>query len=203
MLKKSYIKNNREVIDRYEKLYEEKIDIEYLKQKLREGYFKSEDIESLAYFRVFIDGCMLLFNNEKTENNNLIIQLAKEYKEIFSGNLSNSILKNERKKYKDFIFNEYLPYLKQTFSNDADVKELLNNFKKDTHKFIYLTKGNNNKEIRSKLENIRNSIAHMQYEGNYDNNVKMMKTLSIKNIDEGELRIEGIVLERKKGYIPL
>ncbi len=83
MLKKSYIKNNREVIDRYEKLYEEKIDIEYLKQKLREGYFKNEDVESLAYFRVFIDGCMLLFNNEKTENNNLIIQLAKEYKEIF------------------------------------------------------------------------------------------------------------------------
>ena len=195
MLKKSYIKNNREVIDRYEKLYEEKIDIEYLKQKLREGYFKNEDVESLAYFRVFIDGCMLLFNNEKTENNNLIIQLAKEYKEIFSGNLSNSILKNERKKYKDFIFNKYLQYLNSTSSNDADVKELVNNFKKDTHKFIYLTKGNNNKEIRSKLENIRNSIAHMQYEGNYDNNVKIMKTLSIKNIDGGKLKIEGVVLE--------
>lgn len=195
MLKKSYIKNNREVIDRYEKLYEEKIDIEYLKQKLREGYFKNEDVESLAYFRVFIDGCMLLFNNEKTENNNLIIQLAKEYKEIFSGNLSNSILKNERKKYKDFIFNKYLQYLNSTSSNDADVKELVNNFKKDTHKFIYLTKGNNDKEIRSKLENIRNSIAHMQYEGNYDNNVKIMKTLSIKNIDGGKLKIEGVVLE--------
>ena len=35
----------------------------------------------------------------------------------------------------------------------------------------------------------------MQYEGNYDNNVKIMKTLSIKNIDGDKLKIEGIVLE--------
>lgn len=61
----NYLNNNLVLIKEYQKLYKGKIDIDSLIAKFREDELILHNSFDYGRFRVFIDSCLLLLNNEK------------------------------------------------------------------------------------------------------------------------------------------
>lgn len=61
---KEYFLNNKKMIELYENLYENEININDIKDKLLTGYFDKWDIKDFSRFRIFLNGSMLLINKD-------------------------------------------------------------------------------------------------------------------------------------------
>lgn len=148
-----YIINNKKLISKYENIYKEKLDIENLKGKILKGYFDDVNTESFTRFRIFLDICIFLFNNERIHCHNEIIngvQIKKGFKDTVEY-YSKEFNKNNE-------FDNYIYYIKNQF-------ELLSSV--DINKpFVAINEDVKKKTLTEQLKIIRKAFAHMQY-GNY------------------------------------
>lgn len=135
---KHFIINNKLLIEKYEKLHEEEINIEQIKKKLiNDDYFNDVKLVDLFRFRIFLDNCMLLFNNEKTKENRFINLLIENYTNILNGNIFNnndSVQKLENNIRKDIeVCEDIKDYGFIGENSEITIKELL---KKEKNLFI-------------------------------------------------------------------
>jgi len=148
-----YIINNKKLIQKYEDLYKEKLCFENIKEKILHGYFDDINIESLSRFRIFLDTCLFLFNNEKIHHHKEIIngiEVEKGFRDTVAY-YSKEFNKNHKfDNYINFIKNEFL----ELSSIDIDKP------------FIPINEIAKKLTLREQLEVIRNAFAHMQH-GNY------------------------------------
>jgi|GEM_PF-1110008 hypothetical protein len=204
-----YIENNKILIEKYESLYRGEVNVEKVKKSLKKGKFDKIEIENLYRFRIFLDGCMLLFMNEKTEKNRFINLLADKYiEDIFEGRIFDENIpiqktkKENREKFRNFInnqindlrnkFQDFKYYDVNDMEFKLDTENLINKINQNKKEFICIDK---EKNIVKKLKKIRNSIAHMQH-GNYafdkQNN---LITFGMYNMDEDILKFKAIIFE--------
>lgn len=136
----NYLNNNILLIDEYEKLYFDEINIDRVIEKFRNNEFDNYSGFDYGRFRVFIDSCLLLFNKEKL----------------------NRYIKNDYS-YADFFDlvekdTQLVPYLSHIRANSlfSDVKKPC----------LFYSVVGKEKGAWNQVATIRNSFAHMQY-GNF------------------------------------
>ena len=67
-----YLNNNLIMINKYQTLYANGIDIDDVIEKIGKNYFGELNITNLVRFRVFLDSAILLFNREKLERESIL-----------------------------------------------------------------------------------------------------------------------------------
>ena len=156
---KHFIINNKLLIEKYEKLHEEEINIEQIKKKLiNDDYFNDVKLVDLFRFRIFLDNCILLFNNEKTKENRFINLLIENYTNILNGNIFNnndSVQKLENNIRKDI---EVCKNIKDDSfigkNSEITIKELFEKLEEKREEFIYMNENLIKEEIVKKLKSI-------------------------------------------------
>jgi len=156
---KHFIINNKLLIEKYEKLHEEEINIEQIKKKLiNDDYFNDVKLVDLFRFRIFLDNCMLLFNNEKTKENRFINLLIENYTNILNGNIFNnndSVQKLENNIRKDIeVCEDIKDYGFIGENSEITIKELFKKLKEKREEFIYINENLIKEEIVKKLRSI-------------------------------------------------
>ena len=156
-----FIINNKLLIEKYEKLHEEEINIEQIKKKLiNDDYFNDVKLVDLFRFRIFLDNCMLLFNNEKTKENRFINLLIENYTNILNGNIFNnndSVQKLENNIRKDIEVREDIDKKDYGFigkNSEITIKELFEKLEEKREEFIYMNENLIKEEIVKKLKSI-------------------------------------------------
>ena len=165
----NYINNNLALINEYQKLYFEGINID----KLIEG-FRTEEIimyNGFDYgrFRVFIDSCLLLFNKEKLNNY------------CKNGYSFKAFIKEVEN---DIRLQDYFEFIRQ---------DPLTSGISDT--CLYHSFENKKKNPWDQVMTIRNAMAHMQYgHFTFQENGTMIR-YCLYNKDRGIRKDAGIVFE--------
>lgn len=165
----NYINNNLVLINEYQKLYIDGINIGKLIERFRTEEIIMHNGFDYGRFRVFIDSCLLLLNREK---------LNDYYKNRYSFKEFIKEVKNDihLKKYFEFIRQESLI---------NDISNIC----------LYHSLENKEKKPWDQIMTIRNSMAHMQY-GNFclqENGTLIFYWLY--NKDNGIRKDSGIVFE--------
>lgn len=148
-----YIINNKKLIQKYENLYKEKLCFENIKEKILQGYFDDINIESLSRFRIFLDTCIFLLNNEKIHHHKEIINGI----EVEKG-FRDTVTYYSKEFNKNHEFDNYINFVKNEFSELSSI-----NIDKP---FVPINEIAKRLSLRKQLEVIRNAFAHMQH-GNY------------------------------------
>lgn len=165
----NYLNNNILLINEYEKLYFDEINIDRVIEKFRNNEFENYSGFDYGRFRVFIDSCLLLLNKEKL---NRYIKNDYSYADFFD------LVE------KDTQLVQYLSYMKAN-SLFSDVKMPC---------LFYSVEGKE-KGVWDQVATIRNSFAHMQY-GNFSTQESgLMIFYGIYNKDKGIKKDVGIVFE--------
>ena len=165
----NYLNNNLVLIKEYQKLYKGKIDIDSLIAKFREDELILHNSFDYGRFRVFIDSCLLLLNNEKLK---VYCKNKYRFKDFFD-----EIEQDDKlKPYLEFIKNEKLT------SNISGV-----------HLFYSLQ--GDEKTPWEQVSTIRKAMAHMQYGYFMSQPSGMMTYYNIYNKDKGVRKDWGIVFE--------
>lgn len=125
-------------IQRYEKLYRGEFKIEKVKNwvKNRTLSCNGEKMKEIIFFRLFLDGCLVLFNKEKME------------KEVFESEIigyENHFLNIEE----DTRYQIFRKFYKEQFDKKLEYNNLI--------------EFEANESIREQLRMIRNAIAHQDY----------------------------------------
>lgn len=180
---KPYILNNKDLILKYENLYKNNFNINKLKTKIREGYFDNISVESLMRFRVFLDICMFLYNNEKIHYHQEIIGKEKRQKGF------RDIILNYSKSFnKSNIFNNYINFINQEFIELGSENIKL--------PFLLLNREEKEISLTRQLEILRNAFAHMQY-GNFthsaDGRISIF-SLYNKNIEKDKYKKKQMIV---------
>lgn len=165
----NYLNNNLLLINEYQNLYRNGIDIELLINEFHNNRLLKHNGIDYGRFRVFIDGCMLLLNKEKYE---FYMKNQCGYKDFL------------KKIKKDNNFTDYIKSVKK------EVMLVENN---DVQVFYSLE--NKNGTPWNQVAKIRNSMAHMQY-GNFaiDEN-GFIRYYYLYNKDKGVRKDSGVVFE--------
>lgn len=146
-----YLNNNLIMINKYQTLYANGIDIDDVIEKIGKNYFGELNITDLVRFRVFLDSAILLFNREKLEKeyfkNNFI------YADFFN-HLNNS---GKDKILLDLYKNYFNLYKGKLMINEGAVRSF--------DKF-YVSSNGESKRPYDQLAILRNALAHMNY-GNF------------------------------------
>ncbi len=165
----NYLNNNLLLINEYQKLYKNGIDINELIVKFHNNDLQKHEAVDYGRFRIFIDGCMLLLNKEKYQHYSKKKCGYKDYLEK---------VKNDNK------FNTYIESIKEEgiLSDSQDMK-------------VYLSLENKNGTPWDQIAKIRNSMAHMQY-GNFSSAENgCIRYYYLYNKDKGIRKDLGIVFE--------
>lgn len=166
----NYLYNNLILIKEYQKMYENRIDIENIISKLKEKKLVTYDGFDYGRFRVYLDSCLLLLNKEKL---NIYYKNSYDYKGFF-----NEVKKhNELHNYFEFIKNE-----KITSAIEGE--------------HLYYSLEGKKKSPWDQVATIRNAMAHMQY-GHFMSQEKsgMMLYYFLYNKHNGVRKDSGIVFE--------
>lgn len=165
----NYLNNNIILINEYQELYKNGIDINSVIDKFNTGELVAHNAFAYGRFRVFIDGCLLLLNKEK---------LNEYYKDKYSykGFFDNINNDDELKPYIEY-------YKKDRMSADIDGT------------YLFYSLEGIEKNPWNQIATIRNAMAHMQY-GNFcqQENGRMMYYF-LYNKDKGVRKDGGIVFE--------
>ncbi|ASS39940.1 hypothetical protein [Fusobacterium sp. oral taxon 203] len=180
-----YIINNKKLIQKYEDLYKEKLCVENLKEKIIQGYFNDINGESFSRFRIFLDTCIFLFNNERIHYHKEVsngIEREKGFKDTIAY-YSKSFNKNHE-------FDNYINFIKGEFDELSSI-----NIDKP---FIFIDKIKKNLSLRKQLKILRNSFAHMQH-GNYtsssDGRVSIFLSYNKETKNKKYIKRQMIILE--------
>lgn len=170
----SYLKNNLELIMKYENFYKDEFDIDAIKNNLVEKKIDFE-LKDLYMFRVFLDSCVLLFNKEKFEK--------QYFKDLYD---TKGYIKKNKDKY-----NSLIDFIESIFRNKLKVEDA---FYYDYH---VLEKKYFTKSLWESRKILRNAFAHMQYikkfcQLEYDGRILYYE---IFNKDKGVVKNQGIVIE--------
>ena len=165
----NYINNNLVLINEYQNLYFQEINID----KLIEG-FRTEDIimhNGFDYgrFRVFIDSCSLLLNKEKLNN---YCKNRYSFREFIKEVEKVTYLKD----YFEFIKQEPLT---------SDISNIC----------LYYSFENKKKNPWDQVMTIRNAMAHMQYGCFFPQENGTIIYYCLYNKDQGIRKDSGIVFE--------
>lgn len=165
----NYLNNNLLLINEYQNLYKDGIDIDLLISKFHNNKLANHNGVDYGRFRIFIDSCMLLLNKEKYE---FYMKNQCGYKDYLQNIKSNT------------YFNSYIGSVK---------KELMLLKKQDIEVFHSLK--NKNITPWKQMAKIRNSMAHMQY-GNFTSAENgFIRYYYLYNKDKGVRKDYGIVFE--------
>lgn len=164
----NYIINNINLINEYENLYTNGIDIDKIIKLYEKNCFTKSSFEN-GRFRIFIDSCLLLLNKEKLNN----------YK------------KNEYT-FSDFIkivgsdpdLQTYFQFIKKSSM-----------YKKIKMPCIFYSLQRENLSAWDQVSTIRNALAHMQYGHFMSKENGFVICYAIFNKDKGIKKDQGIVFE--------
>ncbi|MDU1414105.1 MAG: hypothetical protein E6929_14920 [Clostridium sp.] len=167
---KNYLNNNLILINEYQKMYKNKIDIEDLINKLNEKKIAFYNGFDYGRFRVYVDSCLLLLNKEKL---NFYYKNSYSYKGFF----------DEVKKHDEL--NNYFKFIKD---------ERITSSIEGIH--LYYSLEGQNKSPWNQVATIRNAMAHMQY-GHFMSQEKsgLMLYYFLYNKHKGVRKDYGIVYE--------
>ena len=172
-----YLNNNFEMIDYYQNLYYDRIVIDDLINKLKQGQFDNLSIIDLNRFRIFLDAVLLTFNNEKVYN----VYLKDKF--VFQP-------------FFDRLNNPKLFIREQQFLNDY--KKYLNNLLKihinKFDSFFYSLDGED-RRVWDQFKIVRNAYSHMQYGFYANDSTGFLSNFSIYNHDNGQTKEIGFVFE--------
>lgn len=146
-----YLNNNLIMINKYQTLYANGLDIDDVIEKIGKNYFGELNITDLVRFRVFLDSAILLFNREKLEKdyfkNNFI------YADFFN-HLNNS----EKDKTLLDLYKQYFNLYKDRLMINEGAVQSFDKF--------YVSSKRESKRPYDQLAILRNALAHMNY-GNF------------------------------------
>ena len=136
------------MINKYQTLYANGLDIDDVIEKIGKNYFGELNITDLVRFRVFLDSAILLFNREKLEKdyfkNNFI------YADFFN-NLNNS----EKDKIMLDLYKKYFNLYKDRLMINEGAVQSFDKF--------YVSSKRESKRPYDQLAILRNALAHMNY----------------------------------------
>lgn len=165
----NYLNNNIILINEYQELYKNGIDINSVIEKFKTEELVTHNAFAYGRFRVFIDSCMLLLNKEKL---NYYYKNKYCYKEF----LDKINRDDELKPYLEY-------YKKERISVDIDGT------------YLFYSLEGIEKNTWNQVDTIRKAMAHMQY-GNFcqQENGRMLYYF-LYNKDKGVRKDAGIVFE--------
>lgn len=146
-----YLNNNLIMINKYQTLYSNGLDIDDVIEKIGKNYFGELNITDLVRFRVFLDSAILLFNREKLE---------KDYfkKNFIYADFFNHLNNSEKDKILLDLYKKYFNlYKDELMINEGTVQSF--------DKF-YVSSNRESKSPYDQLAILRNALAHMNY-GNF------------------------------------
>lgn len=171
-----YIENNFKIISLYESLYNDRFDIDEIKEKINKGIFKNYHTADLYRFRIFLDSCLLMFNKEKMEKYHFKNKF--EY-DGFMEKLLN-----------DINYRELSRNLEKVIDNEVNLK--INIF---SNKTFYFSVNESIVNIYDSITRLRHAFAHMQY-GNFAiQPTGIISFYGIFNKDKGKLKNVGLIIE--------
>lgn len=165
----NYLNNNLVLINEYQNLYFEEINIDKIIERFRTGEIIKHNGFDYGRFRVFIDSCLLLLNKEKLND---YYKNGYSFKEFI------------REVENDISLKDYFEFIKQ----EPLTKDIANIC-------LFHSLENEKKKPWDQIMTIRNSMAHMQY-GNFcsqENGALIFYFLY--NKDNGVRKDSGIVFE--------
>lgn len=166
---KNYLNNNILLINEYEKMYYNGINISSIIDKFRNDELLKSTSFDYGRFRVFTDSCLLLFNKEKL---NKYVKGEYCFADFFD------------KVEKDPQLITYMEYIRNN-SLFSDIKKPC----------IFYSVAGMEKGPWNQVATIRNAFAHMQYGNFCAQESGLMIFYGIYNKDKGVKKDEGIIFE--------
>lgn len=168
-----YMFNNLSLIDKFQTLYKDGIDIRKIKRLFLSGELTKGDLHAHTRFRVFLDQCLLLLNKEKmTHYLNRHLSFGEYLKEL-----------NNDETIKAFINSKILKSALDKANLNVNITE--------AELFYSLDSKKNNPWRQGEI--IRNAAAHAQY-SNFVSNGGGILFFRVDNIDNKN-DIHGVVIE--------
>ena len=167
-----YLISNAKIIEELSKLYEGKLDIDKIKEKIFSRNFGELTLVEFSKFRVFLDASLMIYNRNKLEKEYL--KATKQFK--YLDNFKMDLKEINYESYRNFINENYNFYLDGFAHLIIDTEPQPGN-------------------IYDEIVRLRNAFAHMQY-GNFSMcEPGVMILYGIFNKDKGHLKYMGIALE--------
>ena len=164
----NYLNNNLVLINEYQNLYFQEINIDKIIERFRTGEIIKHNGFDYGRFRVFIDSCLLLLNKEKLND---YYKNGYSFKEFI------------REVENDIHLKDYFEFIKQEpLTNDISNICLFHSFE------------NKKKKPWDQIMTIRNSMAHMQYGNFFSQENGTLILYWLYNKDDGIRKDSGIVL---------
>lgn len=165
----NYLNNNLVLINEYQNLYFQEINIDKIIERFRTGEIIKHNGFDYGRFRVFIDSCLLLLNKEKLND---YYKNGYSFKEFI------------REVESDIHLKDYFEFIKQEpLTNDISNICLFHSFE------------NKKKKPWDQIMTIRNSMAHMQYGNFFSQENGTLILYWLYNKDDGIRKDSGIVFE--------
>lgn len=165
----NYLNNNLVLINEYQNLYFQEINIDKIIERFRTGEIIKHNGFDYGRFRVFIDSCLLLLNKEKLND---YYKNGYSFKEFI------------REVENDIHLKDYFEFIKQEpLTNDISNICLFHSFE------------NKKKKPWDQIMTIRNSMAHMQYGNFFSQENGTLILYWLYNKDDGIRKDSGIVFE--------
>ena len=167
-----YLISNSKIIEELSKLYEDKLDIDKIKEKILTRDFDDLTLVEFSKFRVFLDASLMIYNKNKLEKEYL--KATKQFR----------YLDNFQMDLKETSYESYINFINEKYDFN------LNEF---SHLIIKSEPQPRN--IYDEIVRLRNAFAHMQY-GNFSMcDPGVISLYDIFNKDGGRLKNTGIALE--------
>ena len=165
----NYLNNNLVLINEYQNLYFQEINIDKIIERFRTGEIIKHNGFDYGRFRVFIDSCLLLLNKEKLND---YYKNGYSFKEFI------------REVENDIHLKDYFEFIKQEpLTNDISNICLFHSFE------------NKKKKPWDQIMTIRNSMAHMQYGNFFSQENGTLILYWLYNKADGIRKDSGIVFE--------
>lgn len=165
----NYLNNNLVLINEYQNLYFQEINIDKIIERFRTGEIIKHNGFDYGRFRVFIDSCLLLLNKEKLND---YYKNGYSFKEFI------------REVENDIHLKDYFEFIKQEpLTNDISNICLFHSFE------------NKKKKPWDQIMTIRNSMAHMQYGNFFSQENGTLILYWLYNKDDGIRKDSGTVFE--------
>ena len=165
----NYLNNNLVLINEYQNLYFQEINIDKIIERFRTGEIIKHNGFDYGRFRVFLDSCLLLLNKEKLND---YYKNGYSFKEFI------------REVENDIHLKDYFEFIKQEpLTNDISNICLFHSFE------------NKKKKPWDQIMTIRNSMAHMQYGNFFSQENGTLILYWLYNKDDGIRKDSGIVFE--------